>query len=73
MTRERNISSQEQMGQAINTGQLDQLDDVMSPSVVDHDPAPDQGPGLARFEDGRIVERWGSSDGAGIMKQLGQT
>ena len=26
---------------------------------------------LARFEDGEIVERWGSSDELGILKQLG--
>ena len=26
---------------------------------------------LARFEDGKIVERWGSSDELGIVKQLG--
>ena len=28
---------------------------------------------LARFEDGKIVERWGSSDELGILKQLGAT
>jgi len=26
---------------------------------------------IGRFEDGQIVERWGSSDELGIMKQLG--
>ncbi len=26
---------------------------------------------IARFEDGRIAERWGSSDELGILKQLG--
>jgi steroid delta-isomerase-like uncharacterized protein len=26
---------------------------------------------LARFEDGKIVERWGSSDELGIVRQLG--
>ena len=26
---------------------------------------------IGRFEDGKIVERWGSSDELGIMKQLG--
>jgi predicted ester cyclase len=122
------------MREAINTGNLDILDEVISPTVVDHDPAPDQAPGpegskgffttlragfpdlqvevehlvtddqnvafayrisgthqgefqgvaptgrridargmqISRFEDGKIVERWGSSDEAGIMKQLGQ-
>lgn len=26
---------------------------------------------IARFEDGKIVERWGSSDELGILKQIG--
>ncbi len=26
---------------------------------------------IARFEDGRIAERWGSSDELGILRQLG--
>jgi hypothetical protein len=26
---------------------------------------------IARFRDGQIVERWGSSDGLGILQQLG--
>jgi len=26
---------------------------------------------IGRFENGRMVERWGISDEAGIMKQLG--
>jgi len=26
---------------------------------------------VARFENAKMVERWGSSDEAGIMKQLG--
>ncbi len=134
MTKERNIATQERMGEAINTGDLDILDEVMSAGVVDNDPGPDQGPGpegfkalfsemrtafpdlsvavehlvadddnvaiayriqgthqgdfhgvaptgrsidargmqISRFEDGKIVERWGSSDEAGIMRQLGQ-
>lgn len=132
MAKEQNIATQQRMGEAINTGNLDVLDDVMSPDVVDHDPAPEQGAGphgfkqffttmrtafpdlqveveqlvaddenvafayritgthqgdfqgiaptgrrisargmqISRFADGRIVERWGSSDEAGIMKQL---
>lgn len=134
MTMQQNIATQERMGEAINTGALEVLDEVMSPGVVDNDPGPDQGPGpagfkalfsgmraafpdlsvsvehlvadddnvafayriqgthqgdfhgvaptgrsidargmqISRFENGRIVERWGSSDEAGIMRQLGQ-
>lgn len=26
---------------------------------------------IGRYEDGRIVERWGSSDELGLVKQLG--
>lgn len=133
MPREENMATQERMAKAINSGQLDVLDDIFAPNVVDHDPAPDQGPGaegfkqffttlraafpdltikpehvdatdddialaytmsgthqgnfmgvpatgrhfsargmqIARFEGGKIVERWGSSDEFGILKQLG--
>lgn len=28
---------------------------------------------IARFEDGKAVERWGSSDELGILKQIGAT
>ncbi len=133
MSRQDNIAAQERMGEAINNGDLDVLDEVMAPGVIDHDPAPDQGPGpqgfkdffttmraafpdlqvevdhmvadddnvafayrvsgthqgdfqgvaptgkrmeargmqISRFEDGKIVERWGATDEAGIMAQLG--
>jgi steroid delta-isomerase-like uncharacterized protein len=133
MSREENLATQERLAQAVNSGQLDTLEDVFAVNVVDHDPAPDQGPGpagfkqffatlrgafpdltvtpvhldateediaiaytisgthrgdfmgvaptgkhisargmqIARFERGKIVERWGSSDELGILKQLG--
>jgi steroid delta-isomerase-like uncharacterized protein len=133
MSAKDNMATQERLANAVNNGQLDELDKVFAPSVVDHDPAPDQGPGpegfkqffstlrsafpdlhitpehvdatdddialaytitgthhgdflgvaptgkrisargmqIARFEDGKIVERWGSSDELGILKQLG--
>jgi steroid delta-isomerase-like uncharacterized protein len=133
MSMKENMATQERLANAVNTGQLDDLDLVFARSVVDHDPAPDQGPGpqgfkqffstlrsafpdlhitpehvdateddialaytitgthqgdflgvaptgkhisargmqIARFEDGKIVERWGSSDELGILKQLG--
>jgi len=45
MSKEQNVAAQQRMGEAINTGNLNALDDVLSPDVVDHDPAPDQGPG----------------------------
>ncbi len=133
MNKQENAAVQASFGEAINSGQLDRLNDLMTADVKDHDPAPDQGPGpqgfvdfftkfrkafpdlavavdhmvtdddnvaiaytvtgthkgdfmgiaatgkkikargmqIARFEDGKIVERWGSSDELGILKQLG--
>ncbi len=134
MSKETNIQLQTRFGEAINTGNLDQLREIVSPAVVDHDPGPQQGPGaqgyidlfaemraafpdlqatpehitadedtvamaytisgthdgadfqgiprsgkkikargvqIARFKDGQMVERWGSSDELGILKQLG--
>jgi steroid delta-isomerase-like uncharacterized protein len=133
MSREENVAAQERLGKAVSSGNLDALSEVFASNVVDHDPAPDQGPGpagfrrffatlrsafpdlnikgetvvtdddhvaiaytitgtqkgdflgvaptgkhisargvqIARFEGGKIVERWGSSDELGILKQLG--
>ena len=133
MSKEQNITTTKAFGAAVNSGKLDQLTDLMTSDVKDHDPAPDQGSGpkgfidfftkfraafpdleiaveqmvaddekvaiaytvtgthegnfhgvaptgkkinargmqIARFEDGRIAERWGSSDERGIFKQLG--
>lgn len=133
MSQKDNIAAQERLGEAIIAGDLDVLDEVFAAEVVDHDPAPDQGPGpqgfkdffsalrtafpdleveveklvadddhvaiaytlsgthegdfngvdptgkkvtargmqIGRFEDGRIVERWGSTDELGILQQLG--
>lgn len=127
-----NIEAQQAFGEAVNTGTLD-FEDVVAMNVVDHDPAPGQGPGpqgyrdmftqmraafpdlhvdvehmtatnddvafaytitgtndgqfqghaptgkkievrgvqIGRFEHGKLVERWGSSDQLGIMSQLG--
>ncbi len=132
MSKDENIATQERLGEAAVKGDLDEFDNVFAPDVVDHDPAPDQGPGpegfkqffsslrsafpdlnievekmvadddhvaiaytvsgthdgdfvgvgptgkkitargmqIARFEDGKIVERWGSSDELGILQQL---
>ena len=134
MSKADNIATQERFGKAVNTNSLIEIKDLMTPDVVDHDPAPDQGPGpegfihffsglieafpdlavevehmvaddenvsiaytitgtqrgpfmgvpasnrrirargvqIARFnEDAKIVERWGSSDQLGILKQIG--
>lgn len=133
MSKEQNIQAQTRFGEAINSGNLDAMRELVSPSVVEHDPGPNQGPGaqgyidlfselrtafpdlkatpehitadddtvamaytitgthngpfqgipptgkaikargvqIARFKDGQMVERWGSSDELGILKQLG--
>lgn len=133
MSKEENIKAQQRMGEAIATGNLEILKEVIAPNVVDHDPAPDQGKGpegfihfftgfrrafpdlnvtlehlvtdednvafaytiegthkddlmgipptgrrikargmqIGRFENGKLVERWGSSDQLGILQQLG--
>ncbi len=133
MSREQNVAAQQTMGEIINSHAFDRLGEVFAADVVDHDPAPDQGPGvdgfvgffttmatafpdlavevdtlvadneqvamayrisgthdgafqgiaptgkpveirgmqIAKFRDGQIVERWGSSDELGLMGQLG--
>lgn len=133
MSKQTNIETQQKFGEAINTGQLEKFRELMTANVLDHDPAPNQGPGpegfikfftmfrtafpdlqvsvehmvaddesvsiaytvtgthqgdfmgiaptnksikargvqIARFEDGKIAERWGSSDELGILKQIG--
>jgi steroid delta-isomerase-like uncharacterized protein len=134
MSQQTNIAAQTAFGEAVVTGNLDALDQVVAPGSVDHDPAPGQGPGpegykamfgelraafpdlnvevehllasgdelafaytitgthlgellghpatgrkvsyrgmqISRFDsDGKLVERWGSSDELGMLRQLG--
>ena len=133
MSKEKNKEIQQKFGEAINTGNLENLKDLVADDVKDHDPAPNQGPGpqgyidfftmmrnafpdmkveveqlvadddnvafaytltgthkgdfmgvagtgksikargmqISRFENGKMVERWGSSDELGILKQIG--
>ncbi|NJW52964.1 ester cyclase [Salinimicrobium oceani] len=133
MSREENKEVQQKFGDAINSGNLDNLRDLVSQDVKDHDPAPNQASGpqgyidfftmmrnafpdmqveveqlvadednvafaytltgthqgdfmgvgatnkpievrgmqISRFENGKMVERWGSSDELGILKQIG--
>lgn len=134
MTKEANLAATERWGAEVaSAGHYEVLDEILAPNFVDHDPAPDQEPGidglkgffqtmraafpdlkaqpveivgtdehvamrytisgthqgdfqgiaatgrtfkvaalqLARFENGRCVERWGSTDELGMMKQLG--
>lgn len=133
MSKHDNIAATERLGGAINSGNLDALHEIFAPTVIDRDPASDQGAGpegfihfftgfraafpdlnisveqlvtdddnvaiaytmtgthqgdflgvpatgrqikargvqIARFENGLIVERWGSSDQLGILQQIG--
>ena len=133
MSQQDNIKLQQQFGEAVNSGNLSALGDIVAPGAVDHDPAPDQGTGpegfikfftmlrsafpdlkiavehmvadeenvafaytvtgthsgdflgvpatgrqikargmqITRFENGKQVERWGSSDELGILQQIG--
>jgi len=132
MAQDENLAALGKLAEAVSSGNLAVLDEVFAPNVVDHDPAPNQGPGpdghkrffgiagrfsrpngdgrspranrdrhchglyhprhpsrefagiaptgrlitargmqIARFEDGKIVERWGSSDELGILLKLG--
>lgn len=136
MSKEANIATAKKMGEAINSGKLEQFHEIFAPDVVDHDPAPDQGKGPEGFigfftqfraafpdlkiavehmladednvafaytvtgtqegpfqgipatgkkikargmqinkynSEGKITERWGSSDEAGILQQIGAT
>ncbi|WUH91729.1 ester cyclase [Streptomyces sp. NBC_00433] len=133
MSQQDNIAAQTAFGEAVNSGNLAAIADVVAPGSIDHDAAPGQGPGpegyqamfrdlrgafpdlhvevehllatddelafaytitgthrgelgghaptgksvsfrgmqISRFVDGMLVERWGSSDELGMMRQLG--
>ena len=135
MSKQANIETQTKFGDAINSGKLETMHDLVSENCVDHDPAPGQVDGpegyikffttmrtafpdmkvtvehmvadddsiafaytltgthqgdvngvsatgkaiearglqISKFENGKMVERWGSSDELGILKQLGVT
>ena len=51
MAREENIAAQEKFAEGVVSGNLDVIAEVMAPDVVDHDPAPFQGPGPQGFKD----------------------
>jgi predicted ester cyclase len=133
MSKEANIAAQVKFGEAVVSGKLEGIRDVVDAKALDHDPGPGQGLGpegfikyfgelrkgfpdlhiaaeklvadddsvalayiitgthngefmglpptgrkisargvqIARFENGKLVERWGSSDQLGILQQLG--
>jgi steroid delta-isomerase-like uncharacterized protein len=133
MSKEQNLAALGKFAEAVNTGNFDLFREAVAPDCVDHDPAPDQGPGpegyrkffsavraafpdlavgldtmvadeesiafaytmngthrgvlmgiaptgktmkirgvqISKFRDGKMVERWGSSDQLGMLEQLG--
>jgi steroid delta-isomerase-like uncharacterized protein len=135
MSKEANIAAQKKFGEAVNTGNYEIFNELVSEHCIDHDPAPGQAQGpegyveffgmmreafpdmklaveqlsadddtvsfayrvtgthqgafmgisasgnainirgmqISKFKDGKMVERWGSSDELGILKQIGAT
>jgi steroid delta-isomerase-like uncharacterized protein len=135
MSQESNIALLQKFGEAVNTGNLEALKDVVADGSIDHDPADGQVSGpqgyidffsglrtafpdlhievvhlvaddnnvsfayeitgthqgdfagiaptgkaikargmqISKFENGKMTERWGSSDQLGILKQLGKS
>ena len=133
MSKEANIAAQKKFGEAVNSGNYEEFDEIVSEDSIDHDPAPGQLPGpkgyakffgmmreafpdmkleveqmsadddtvsfayrvsgthkgdfmgipatsklinirgmqISKFTDGKMSERWGSSDELGILKQIG--
>ena len=49
MSRDANIAAQENLAQNISAGNVDQAVESFAEHCVDHDPAPDQGPGREGF------------------------
>ena len=45
MSKEENIKAQQGFGEAVNSGKLQDIKKYVADNVMDHDPAPDQGPG----------------------------
>ena len=50
MSDQQPLDIQKRWGEAVSSGNLDVLDEILAPTIVDHDPAPDQGPGPAGFK-----------------------
>ncbi|MGQ7297727.1 ester cyclase [Quadrisphaera sp. KR29] len=45
-TRETNTAAQQHLGELLNAGEIDRIDEVFAADVLDHDKAPDQGEGV---------------------------
>ena len=52
MDTSKNVQAQERFGeQVVNGGDIAVIDEIVAPDFLDHDPAPDQGPGADGFKD----------------------
>ncbi len=52
MSKQKNIRAQERWGKEVaSQGKFDVLDEILADDFVDHDPAPDQGPGREGLKD----------------------
>ena len=51
MSSKKNVEAQQAFGEAVNSGNLEALNDLISGHCVDHDPAPGQGPGPQGYRD----------------------
>jgi steroid delta-isomerase-like uncharacterized protein len=49
MSRDSNLAAQTSLAENVNSGNLDEAMKSFAENAVDHDPAPDQGPGRAGF------------------------
>jgi SnoaL-like polyketide cyclase len=49
MNKQDNIAATQHLGEAVNSGNLNALNDVFAPNVIDRDPASDRGPGPEGF------------------------
>ncbi|MGH2915410.1 MAG: ester cyclase [Solirubrobacteraceae bacterium] len=49
MPRDQNIAAQERAAERLNSGDIDSAMELFAHNAVDHDPAPDQGPGREGF------------------------
>lgn len=56
--------------ECINKGDYDGLDAVMSPDLLDHNPEPEQGPGLAGFKQWMTSARTTFPDLQGTLEDL---
>jgi steroid delta-isomerase-like uncharacterized protein len=50
VSKQDNIATQEQLAENLNAGDVSAAVEAFAEDAVDHDPAPDQGPGRAGFE-----------------------